>query len=150
MFEKLQAELREVKCCLDQEKSEAGDLRTEVSELRAANEKLKVDLQTTKSKLFNKTNGQHQSTTSTSIELEELQQKYLKKTSDLKESEKYSKHLGDQVDKLNQEIKDKTSQNQSQSEKLNEKNGQLTQFKDLVGDLQLKIELSSGERKCKN
>jgi hypothetical protein len=84
MFEKLQAEVREVKCCLDQEKSEAGDLRTEVSELRAANEKLKVDLQTTKSKLFNKTNGQHQSTTSTSIELEELQQKYLKKTSDLK------------------------------------------------------------------
>ena len=145
LFEKLQAELRVVKSSLDEEKSESVDLRTQVSELHDANEKLKADLQTAKNKFFNKTNGQPQSTTT--IELEELQQKYSKKTSDLKESEKYSKSLGNQVDKLHQEIRDLISKNQSQSEKLNENNAQLTQFQDFVGELHLKIELSSGEWK---
>ena len=145
LFEKLQAELREVKSSLDHEKSDSVDLRHEVSELTAANEKLKADLHTTKSKLFKKTNGQHHSTTTTTIELEELQEKYSKKTSDLKESEKYSKSLGSRVEQLNQEIEDLIFKNQSQTEKLNEQNGRLTKYQDLVGEFQQKIELSSGE-----
>ena len=145
LFEKLQAELREVKSSLDHEKSDSVDLRHEVSELTAANEKLKADLHTTKSKLFKKTNGQHHSTTTATIELEELQEKYSKKTSDLKESEKYSKSLGSRVEQLNQEIEDLIFKNQSQTEKLSEQNGRLTKYQDLVGEFQQKIELSSGE-----
>ena len=68
-----------------------------------------------------------------------------KKTSDLKESEKYSKSLGSRVEQLNQEIEDLIFKNQSQTEKLNEQNGRLTKYQDLVGEFQQKIELSSGE-----
>ena len=144
----LEKKLKEVKISLIQEKNKADDLETQ---LQAVNEKLKQDLDQKDvevTKLNGKVDEYQMEVSSSSEENSKLLETIgkLKKTIlEKKDSEKYSKTLGSQVEQLNDEIQNVTIRNETQSKKLQEKIAQVAKMEKLVGESQLKNDSYSEE-----
>ena len=143
--------MKEIQSSLIQEKNKADDLEPQVSELLDVNEKLKNDLNQ-KDVVVSKLNGkvdEYQMEVSSTLDentklletINNLKTTILEK----KDSEKYSKILGSQVEQLNDEIQNITTRNETQSQKLQEKIAQVAKMEMLVGETQLKIDSYSEE-----
>ena len=147
----LEKKLKEIQSSLVQEKNKADDLEPQVSELQDVNEKLKNDLNQ-KDVVVSKLNGkvdEYQMEVSSTLDentklletINNLKTTILEK----KDSEKYSKILGSQVEQLNDEIQNITNRNETQSQKLKEKIAQVAKMEMLVGETQLKNDSYSKE-----
>ena len=143
--------MKEIQSSLIQEKNKADDLEPQVSELQDVNEKLKNDLNQ-KDVVVSKLNGkvdEYQMEVSSTLDentklletINNLKTSILEK----KDSEKYSKILGSQVEQLNDEIQNITTRNETQSQKLQEKIAQVAKMEMLVGETQLKNDSYSEE-----
>ena len=143
--------MKEIQSSLIQEKNKADDLEPQVSELLDVNEKLKNDLNQ-KDVVVSKLNGkvdEYQMEVSSTLDentklletINNLKTSILEK----KDSEKYSKILGSQVEQLNDEIQNITTRNETQSQKLQEKIAQVAKMEMLVGETQLKNDSYSEE-----
>ena len=143
--------MKEIQSSLIQEKNKADDLEPQVSELQDVNEKLKNDLNQ-KDVVVSKLNGkvdEYQMEVSSTLDentklletINNLKTTILEK----KDSEKYSKILGSQVEQLNDEIQNITTRNETQSQKLKEKIAQVAKMEMLVGETQLKNDSYSEE-----
>ena len=143
--------MKEIQSSLIQEKNKADDLEPQVSELLDVNEKLKNDLNQ-KDVVVSKLNGkvdEYQMEVSSTLDentklletINNLKTTILEK----KDSEKYSKILGSQVEQLNDEIQNITTRNETQSQKLQEKIAQVAKMEMLVGETQLKNDSYSEE-----
>ena len=143
--------MKEIQSSLIQEKNKADDLEPQVSELQDVNEKLKNDLNQ-KDVVVSKLNGkvdEYQMEVSSTLDentklletINNLKTTILEK----KDSEKYSKILGSQVEQLNDEIQNITTRNETQSQKLQEKIAQVAKMEMLVGETQLKNDSYSEE-----
>lgn len=143
--------MKEIQSSLVQEKNKADDLEPQVSELQDVNEKLKNDLNQ-KDVVVSKLNGkvdEYQMEVSSTLDentklletINNLKTSILEK----KDSEKYSKILGSQVEQLNDEIQNITTRNETQSQKLQEKIAQVAKMEMLVGETQLKNDSYSEE-----
>lgn len=143
--------MKEIQSSLVQEKNKADDLEPQVSELQDVNEKLKNDLNQ-KDVVVSKLNGkvdEYQMEVSSTLDentklletINNLKTTILEK----KDSEKYSKILGSQVEQLNDEIQNITTRNETQSQKLQEKIAQVAKMEMLVGETQLKNDSYSEE-----
>ena len=143
--------MKEIQSSLIQEKNKADDLEPQVSELQDVNEKLKNDLNQ-KDVVVSKLNGkvdEYQMEVSSTLDentklletINNLKTTILEK----KDSEKYSKILGSQVEQLNDEIQNITTRNETQSQKLQEKITQVAKMEMLVGETQLKNDSYSEE-----
>ena len=143
--------MKEIQSSLIQEKNKADDLEPQVSELLDVNEKLKNDLNQ-KDVVVSKLNGkvdEYQMEVSSTLDentklletINNLKTNILEK----KDSEKYSKILGSQVEQLNDEIQNITTRNETQSQKLQEKIAQVAKMEMLVGETQLKNDSYSEE-----
>ena len=147
----LEKKLKEVKISLIQEKNKANDLEPVLQELQDVNEKLKQDLNQKDvevTKLNGKVDEYQMEVSSSSEENSKLLETIgnLKKTIlEKKDSEKYSKNLGSQVEQLNDEIQNVTIRNETQSKKLQEKIAQVAKMEKLVGESQLKNDSYSEE-----
>ena len=139
ILEKLQKELRDAKSALDNEKGETVYLKSELESVLSEKEKLKQDLEVTRSKLFVKSNGQQSIISSSDYEM--LQQRCTnlqQKLSDLKDSNKYMKTLEGQLETTlaeNRELVDKYEGSQS---KLNDKSSNLKLIENKLTDAELK------------
>ena len=143
--------MKEIQSSLNQEKNKADDLEPQVSELLDVNEKLKNDLNQ-KDVVVSKLNGkvdEYQMEVSSTLDentklletINNLKTSILEK----KDSEKYSKILGSQVEQLNDEIQNITTRNETQRQKLQEKIAQVAKMEMLVGETQLKNDSYSKE-----
>ena len=143
--------MKEIQSSLIQEKNKADDLEPQVSELQDVNEKLKNDLNQ-KDVVVSKLNGkvdEYQMEVSSTLDentklletINNLKTSILEK----KDSEKYSKILGSQVEQLNDEIQNITTRNETQRQKLQEKIAQVAKMEMLVGETQLKNDSYSEE-----
>ena len=121
------------------------------SELQDVNEKLKQNLHQKDvevTKLNGKVDEFQMEVSCTSEENSKLLETIdnLKKSIvEKKDSEKYSKYLGSQIEQLNDEIQTVTNRNETQSKKLQEKIAQVAKLEKLVGESQLKNDSYSEE-----
>ena len=139
VLEGVQQQLRDVKTALDSEKGENLYLKTQLESINIERDKLKNDLDVTKSQLFAKSNGQESEVSVTGYN--ELQEKYVnlqQKLVELKDSKIYIKKVDLQLEKIIGENKELTEKYDQAQGLLNEKSGNIKLLQEKLINFEMK------------